>query len=101
MPERVFLDRYETVELDQTSISETETSITGFNIICISLEVSNTTQNILIVLQNKKTLWLYFSDSRLKLLGVSGLCFFPQPKTHVESNISVLLTTVDHIWMYQ
>lgn len=58
-------------------------------------------QNILTVLQNKRTLWLYFfSDSRLKLLGVSGLGFFPQSNTHVESNTSILLTTVDHIWMY-
>lgn len=27
--------------------------------------------------------------------------FSPQPKIHVESTVSVLLATVDHIWMYQ
>lgn len=26
---------------------------------------------------------------------------FSQPNTYVENNISVLLTTADHIWMYQ
>lgn len=48
-------------------------------------------------LQNKRTVWLYFfSDSRLKLLGVSGLLFYPQPNKK-----PVLLSALDHIWMYQ